>query len=47
ENDGNLEIKDPQGNILFQKSLDKNKNALVIVRSFAPYLPASVAIMEK
>ncbi|MCW1597934.1 hypothetical protein OLS43_08495, partial [Campylobacter jejuni] len=25
----------------------KNKNALVIVRSFAPYLPASVAIMEK
>ncbi|EAJ3948590.1 hypothetical protein CS795_07870 [Campylobacter jejuni] len=47
ENDGNLEIKDPQGNILFQKSLDKNKNALVVVRSFAPYLPASVAIMEK
>ncbi len=47
ENDGNLEIKDPQGNILFQKSLDKNKNVLVIVRSFAPYLPASVAIMEK
>ncbi|MCW1527573.1 hypothetical protein OLR65_02420, partial [Campylobacter jejuni] len=31
----------------FQKSLDKNKNALVVVRSFAPYLPASVAIMEK
>ena len=47
ENDGNLEIKDPQGNILFQKSLDKNKNVLVIVRSFAPYLAASVAIMEK
>ncbi|EGM8810785.1 TPA: COG3014 family protein [Campylobacter jejuni] len=47
ENDGNLEIKDPQGNILFQKSLDKNKNALVVVRSFALYLPASVAIMEK
>ncbi|HEF8120753.1 TPA: hypothetical protein SBC74_001194 [Campylobacter jejuni] len=47
ENDGNLEIKDPQGNILFQKSLDKNKNVLVIVRSFASYLPASVAIMEK
>ncbi|EHP2930579.1 hypothetical protein KOJ83_000988 [Campylobacter jejuni] len=47
ENDGNLEIKDPQGNILFQKSLDKNKNVLVIVRSFASYLAASVAIMEK
>ncbi|ECL2924393.1 TPA: COG3014 family protein [Campylobacter jejuni] len=47
ENDGNLEIKDPQGNILFQKSLDKNKNVLVIVRSFAPYLAVSVAIMEK
>ncbi|EKZ7240187.1 COG3014 family protein [Campylobacter jejuni] len=47
ENDGNLEIKDPQGNILFQKSLDKNKNALVVVRSFALYLPASVSIMEK
>lgn len=47
ENDGNLEIKDPKGNVLFQKSLDKNKNALVIVRSFAPYLPTSVAMMEK
>ncbi|HDZ4966106.1 TPA: hypothetical protein RTG53_001641 [Campylobacter jejuni] len=47
ENDGNLEIQDPQGNVLFQKSLDKNKNALVVVRSFAPYLPTSVAVIEK
>lgn len=47
ENSGNLEVRDSQGNILFQERLDKNKNALVVVRSFAPYLPASIAVMEK
>lgn len=47
ENEGNIEIKDPQGSVLFQQALDKNKNALVIVRSFTPYLPINVAIMEK
>ncbi|RQD68537.1 hypothetical protein DZC71_02780 [Campylobacter hepaticus] len=45
ENKGNLKIKDPKGNILFQNEVNKNKNILVIVRSFAPYLPLSVVII--
>ncbi|MFQ6342887.1 COG3014 family protein [Campylobacter sp. VTCC 70190] len=47
ENSGNISIKNPQGQEIYQNTLDKNKNALVIVRSFAPYLPNSVDLIQK
>ncbi|WP_270989559.1 hypothetical protein [Campylobacter upsaliensis] len=47
ENKGEISVKNPQGAELFISKLDKKKNALVIVRSFSPVLPASVQVIEK
>ena len=47
ENNGEINIKDPNNNELFKKQIDKNKNVLVIFRSFAPNVAPSVNIIEK
>ncbi|MBM0636553.1 hypothetical protein LNU06_00660 [Campylobacter sp. VicNov18] len=47
ENQGKIKIQDPQGNILFQKEINKYENTLIILRSFATYLPISVALIQK
>ncbi|MBK1991038.1 hypothetical protein JG676_00120 [Campylobacter sp. 2018MI35] len=47
ENSGSISIKDPQRQEIYQNNIDKNKNALIIVRSFAPYLPTSVDLIQK
>ncbi|MCR2063581.1 COG3014 family protein [Campylobacter helveticus] len=47
ENKGELSVKNPQGVEIFNSNLDKNKNALVLVRSFSPVLPANVSVIEK
>ncbi|HEB9313599.1 TPA: hypothetical protein RZK23_001255 [Campylobacter coli] len=47
ENSGNISIKNPQGQEIYSHVLEKNKNALIIVRSFAPYLPNSVDLIQK
>ncbi|WP_270981238.1 COG3014 family protein [Campylobacter helveticus] len=47
ENKGELSVKNLQGVEIFNSNLDKNKNALVLVRSFSPVLPANVSVIEK
>ncbi|MBS4407725.1 hypothetical protein [Campylobacter vulpis] len=47
ENKGEISLKNPQGAELFNTTLDKKKNALVIVRSFSPVLPVNVQVIEK
>ena len=47
ENKGSINIKNPQGDEIYTNTLDKNKNALVIVRSFAPNLPSNVSVTQK
>ncbi|MBS4275890.1 hypothetical protein [Campylobacter vulpis] len=47
ENKGEISLKNPQGAELFNTTLDKKKNALIIVRSFSPVLPVNVQIIEK
>ncbi|EAL5964144.1 hypothetical protein DSN88_09360, partial [Campylobacter jejuni] len=47
ENSGSISIKHPQGQEIYQNNIDKNKNALIIVRSFAPYLSTSVDLIQK
>ena len=47
ENKGSVNIKNPQGEEIYTNTLDKNKNALIIVRSFAPNLPSNVNLTQK
>jgi hypothetical protein len=47
ENNGALEIVSPDGKEIFKQSVDKNKDILVTIRSFAPYLPAHVSLIER
>lgn len=47
ENKGSIKITDPKGGTLFEQELSKNKNALIIVRSFSPNLPSKVFVIEK
>ncbi|RAX51846.1 hypothetical protein [Helicobacter sp. 11-8110] len=47
ENKGSVNIKNPQGEEIYTNTLDKNKNVLIIVRSFAPNLPSNVNLTQK
>ncbi|CAM2946286.1 COG3014 family protein [Helicobacter burdigaliensis] len=47
ENNGTLDIKAPDGTQLYKGRIDKNKSALVMVRSFNPSNPVSVNIIQK
>lgn len=47
DNNGEIEIKAPDGTHLYQATLNKNKSALVIVRSFNPSNPINVNIIQR
>jgi hypothetical protein len=47
ENTGKVEILNANGDEIFNQSVDKNKNVLIVVRSFAPYLPTQVSVIER
>lgn len=47
ENTGKVEILAANGEEIFNQKVDKNKNVLIVVRSFAPYLPAQVSVIER
>lgn len=47
ENNGKLEILAANGEEILRQSVDKDKNVLVIVRSFASYLPTQVSVIER
>lgn len=47
ENTGQVEILNAQGVEVFNEKVDKDKNVLIIVRSFAPDLPTQVSIIER
>ncbi|MDE5591458.1 MAG: hypothetical protein K2I63_00660 [Helicobacter sp.] len=46
ENKGELEIKDSKGGEVFKGDIESSKDVLVFVRSFAPYLPNYVQIIQ-
>ena len=46
ENTGKVESLNANGDEIFNQSVDKNKNVLIVVRSFAPYLPTQVSVIE-
>lgn len=47
ENKGKINIVTASGEEIIKQKVDKNKDILVIVRSFAPYLPSQVSIIER
>lgn len=47
ENNGEVDITDPTGKAIFSTKLDKDKDALIIVRSFQPILPTNTTIIQK
>ncbi len=47
ENKGKVEILAANGEEIFSQKVDKNKNVLIVVRSFAPYLPTQVSVIER
>lgn len=47
ENNGKLDIHSPNGEELLKKNVSKDKNVLVVVRSYAPYLPSQISVMER
>lgn len=46
ENKGEIEIKDPKGGEIFKGKVESTKDALVFVRSFEPYLPNHIEIVQ-
>ncbi|EAK5847760.1 hypothetical protein BAY65_05865, partial [Campylobacter lari] len=47
KNTGKIIIKTPSDDVLFERQVNPKKNALVIVRSFAPSIAPSINIIEK
>lgn len=47
ENNGKLDIVAADGTKIFHQDVSKNKDVLVLVRSFAPYLPTQVVVIER
>ncbi|EHV1041140.1 hypothetical protein KZ915_001261 [Campylobacter lari] len=47
KNTGKIIIKTPSDDVLFERQINPKKNALVIVRSFAPSIAPSINIIEK
>lgn len=47
ENKGKVEIMAANGEEILSQKVDKNKDVLILVRSFAPYLPTQVSIIER
>ncbi len=46
ENEGEIEIKDSKEGEVFKGKVEENKDVLVFVRSFAPYSPSYVEIIQ-
>lgn len=47
ENNGKLDIHAPNGEELLKQSVSKSKNVLVVVRSYAPYYPTQISVIER
>ncbi|MCX2683350.1 hypothetical protein OQH60_05465 [Campylobacter sp. MIT 21-1685] len=47
KNSKTIVLKNPQGREIFNTELDEKKNALIIVRSFSPFSPLNVSIIQK
>lgn len=47
ENKGKVEIVAANGEEILSQAVDKHKNVLIIVRSFAPYLPSQISVIER
>lgn len=47
ENNGKLDIHAANGEALLSQSVNKGKNVLVVVRSYAPYYPTQISVIER
>ncbi|MBZ7994236.1 hypothetical protein AVCANL279_00330 [Campylobacter canadensis] len=47
DNKGFITVNDENNNLLFEQEINKNKNVILILRSFAPYLPLNTSIIER
>lgn len=47
ENNGKLDIHAANGEELLSQSVNKGKNVLVVVRSYAPYYPTQISVIER
>ncbi|HKM36478.1 MAG TPA: hypothetical protein VJY83_02430 [Thiopseudomonas sp.] len=47
ENNGKVNIVAANGEEIFNQKVQKNKNVLIVVRSFTPYLPNQVSVIER
>lgn len=47
DNNGRLDIHAPNGEELLKQSVSRDKNVLVVVRSYAPYYPTQISVIER
>lgn len=47
ENGGKLDVRTPSGDSLLKQNISKDKDVLVVVRSYAPYFPSHVSVIER
>lgn len=47
ENNGKLDIHASNGEELLKQTVSKDKNVLVVVRSYAPYFPTQISVIER